>query len=74
MCNDRKEHMGHMCNGPKDPNSLFGLMKRCGHILHHSKPNPDTAFEALDPQQKEHLASLLKVLLDSWQKKPEAEE
>ena len=63
-----KEGHGH---GKSD--DLYGLMRGCGHYLHHSGGKHQEAgeenqlFAALDEGEQECLKGLLKKLLDSWE-------
>ena len=55
---------GH--GGNRDENSLEGLMRRCGHVLHHGGRSGDELFQALSDEEQTALKALLKKLLESW--------
>lgn len=51
---------------------LYGLMRACGHYLHHSvgrhqEEREENLFAALGGAEQETLKGLLKKLLDSWE-------
>lgn len=56
------------------PDDLYGLMRACGHYLHHSSGNPQREegrqqlFAALDEAEQETLKGLLKKLTESWER------
>lgn len=51
-----------------DTNSLTGLMKKCGHALHHSGGAMDEAklFQALSEEEQNTLKTLLQKVSASW--------
>lgn len=61
---------GHGRGPSFNPDSLYGLMRGCGHYLHHSQGNgcPDESvlFGALDEQERDELKRLLAKVLNSW--------
>lgn len=66
-------------DGSGESEELYGLMRRCGHYLHHSagqghgreqkqgNHEKDRLFDALNEEEKDCLKDLLKKLLDSWE-------
>ena len=46
-----------------EPDSLEGLLLRCGHRLHHGGPDQCSLFSALTPDEQELLQRLLQKLL-----------
>lgn len=70
---NHKNHGGH--HGKPDMNSLYGLMRFCGHTLHHGMKDdttdPEAMFDALTPEEKEQLKTLLGKLAASWSKNEE---
>lgn len=47
-------------------NTLYGLMRRCGHKLHHGEVKKEEAFNGLSAEEQEQLKTLLTKLLASW--------
>lgn len=52
-----------------DPDSLLGLMRQCGHILHHSggQKEEQELFSMLDEHEKSTLQVLLQKVHKGWQ-------
>ena len=59
------EDAGHM----PDPDSLLGLMRQCGHILHHSSSQKEEQelFKMLDESERSTLQALLQKVRRGWQ-------
>lgn len=74
---DHHDHHGpHGHHGPHDlkhadPNTLYGLMRLCGHALRFS-PDQEAAFNGLSADEQAQLKTLLTKLLASL--KPAEEE
>lgn len=78
---DGEEHRGHgEGHGHREghhgkSDDLYGLMRACGHYLHHSHSGGkhqdgserNHLFAALDETEQETLKGLLKKLTDSWE-------
>lgn len=73
----RGEHHGH--HGPHGshephggsmpaPDSLEGLLRRCGHALHHGAVSRGDLFAALTPEEQTSLRALLQKLTASWER------
>ena len=68
-----ESHGGGHGRGHGKSDDLYGLMRGCGHYLHHSGGKHQKAgeenrlFAALDEGEQECLKGLLKKLLDSWE-------
>lgn len=59
-------HGGH--SGPMPaPDSLEGLLLRCGHALHHGSHGQKDLFAGLTQQEQDALRGLLQKLVGSWQ-------
>lgn len=60
--------------GHARPEDLYGLMRACGHYLHHSygerrgDDGDRQLFAALDEAEQNTLKELLKKLADSWER------
>lgn len=48
--------------GGEKPEDLLGLMRACGHALHHGNAG-DEFFDALSAEEKEQLKAILKKLV-----------
>lgn len=48
--------------------SLYGLLRMCGHSLHHGVIDGQSpeAFAVLSPEEQEQLKTLLQKLVKSW--------
>lgn len=68
------EHHGpHGAHGPHGgampaPDSLEGLLRRCGHALHHGAVGQGDLFAALSPEEQASLRALLQKLTASWER------
>ena len=70
-----QEHGGHHHghgHGPHGgsmpaPDSLEGLLLRCGHALHHGGHGQKDLFAGLTQQEQDDLRGLLPKLVGSWQ-------
>lgn len=47
-----------------DPNTIAGLLQRCGHILHHGEVDPEAVGAGLTDDEKEQLRALLHKVLN----------
>lgn len=58
-------------HGSFDPDSLTGLLKKCGHALHHSGGalNEAELFQDLSEEECSSLKALLQKLTASWDKR-----
>lgn len=63
-------HHGHGAN----PDTLYGVMRRCGHILHHGDMDKEKVFDGLTEDEQAQLKTLLTKLLDSWKPVEKTEE
>lgn len=67
------EGHGHREGHHGKSDDLYGLMRACGHYLHHSGgkhqdgSEKNHLFSALDETEQETLKGLLKKLTDSWE-------
>lgn len=50
----------------RDRESLEGLLRECGHALHHRDGSDTAMFGALSAEEQDALKSLLKKLVESW--------
>lgn len=62
---------GHGGGASFASDSLYGLMRGCGHYLHHNQGNnggtdESELFRVLDEAEKKELKRLLAKVLDSW--------
>lgn len=57
-------HGGH--HAPKDRSSLEGLLRECGHVLHHGGNRGEELFSSLTEEEQETLKALLQKLTQSW--------
>lgn len=73
MCNNKSERHGHHGHAGKNPDSLYGMMRRCGHILHHDNPDPKTVFDGLTQEEQAQLKELMSKLLASLKLEKEAD-
>lgn len=71
----RQQHGGREGGGGHArPEDLYGLMRACGHYLHHSygerrgDDGDRQLFAALDEAEQNTLKELLKKLADSWER------
>lgn len=48
----------------KEDDSIIGLLRQCGHILHHGTQSPD--IDKLTPQEQQSLRQLLIKLMENW--------
>ena len=53
----------HKHGMPDDP---IGLLRQCGHILHHGGLDSETALSALSQEEQTELSRMLKILLQDW--------
>lgn len=68
-CNRGRAYFGMEPAEVKMPEGPIGLLKRCGHLLHHGGVEMEGALSALTDREQEDLERLLTVLLDDWQKR-----
>lgn len=61
----RHDHHGHHQHHNIDEMDTIGLLRSCGHQLHHGLS--DASLEALSKEEQETLNQLLRKLLKSWQ-------
>lgn len=59
-----KDHR-HGHRGPKDYDSLEGLLRECGHVLHHGG-GKDDLFAGLTAEEQAELKALLQKLIAGW--------
>lgn len=52
--------------GRKDRDSLEGLLRECGHTLHHGERHSEELFSALNDEEQAILKQLLQKLITSW--------
>ena len=60
---DRKSGKDHGCKLEDGP---IGLLRQCGHILHHSGICGEDALSALNPADQQELNRMLEILLQDW--------
>lgn len=64
---EEKEH-GHR-HGEPELTGPLGLLRQCGHMLHHGGGDSEDALAALTMDERKELERLLSLLLADWQTK-----
>ena len=60
--------------GKPDLSGPLGLLRQCGHMLHHGSIGEEEALSALPKEEQEELERLLGLLLADWQAKTPSDE
>lgn len=60
---DSRTGKHHDCKTEDGP---IGLLRQCGHILHHNEICGEDALSALNAEEKKELSRMLGILVQDW--------
>lgn len=68
------EHSHEHGHGKPDLSGPLGMLRQCGHMLHHGGAGGEDPLSALSEEEQKELERLLGLLLADWQSKTPPDE